>query len=95
MHPVAQPHPFQKLGDVLLIIALLAPHDAKRKRDILPGGQVIEQPEILENDPDAPPEVRALRGRILGNISSEKVDEAARGTQRHVQEPEKRRFTGA
>jgi hypothetical protein len=56
---------------------------------------MVEQPEILEHDSNAPPEVRALACRILGNISSEKIDEAARGTQRHIEEPEKGRLSGA
>ena len=34
---------------------------------------MIEEPEILKNDPDAAPEVGALACRILGYISSEKV----------------------
>jgi hypothetical protein len=35
---------------------------------------MIEQAEVLENDADAASQVGALRGRILGNIPSEKMD---------------------
>ena len=41
------------------------------------------------------PEVGALACRILGYISSEKVYKSACGTQRHVEEPEKRGFASA
>jgi hypothetical protein len=51
---------------------------------------MVEQPEILKNDSDAPPEVGPLGCRILGNISSEKIYKTACRTQRHEQEPEKR-----
>jgi hypothetical protein len=56
---------------------------------------MIEEPEILKNDADAAPEVGALACRILGYISSEKVQKSACGTQRHIEEPEKRGFAGA
>ena len=95
VHPVAEAHPFQKLGDVLLVIALLAAHHSERKRHILPRRKMVEQPEVLKYDADASAKIRALPRRILGNISSEKVYEAARGAQRHIQEPEKSGFAGA
>ena len=87
VHPVAKSHPFQELGDVLRVIALLAARDPQGKRHILPGRQMIEQPEVLKNDADPASEVRALRRRILGNIPSEKMDKPARRPERHEQEP--------
>ena len=74
---------------------MVPPHHAERKRDVLPRGEMIEEPEILKNDPDAAPEVGALACRILGYISSEKVQKSACGTQRHIEEPEKRGFASA
>jgi len=88
VHPVAKPHPLQKFRDIFLVIALMPAHDAERKRNILPSGEMIEEPEILKDDPDAPPEVGALACRILGYISSEKVYKSARGTERHIEESE-------
>jgi hypothetical protein len=95
MHPVAEPYPFEEFRDIFLVITLMAAHDAERKRNILPGGEMIEEAEILKNDSDAAPEVGSLSGRILGYISSEKVYKSARGTKRHVQEPEKGGFASA
>ena len=95
VHPITEPDPLQKFRDIFLVIALTPAHDAERKRNILPSGEMIEEPEILENDSNAPPEVGALACRILGYISSEKVYKSARGTQGHVEEPEKRGFASA
>ena len=92
MHPVAKSHPFEKFRNIFLVVALTAAHDPEWKRNILPGGEMIEEPEILKNDSDAPPKVGALACRILGYISSEKVYKSACGTQRHVEEPEKGGF---
>jgi len=73
----------------------MAAHHAERKRNVLPSGEMIQESEILENDPDAPPQVRALACRILGYISSEKVYKSARGTKRHIEESEERGFASA
>ena len=95
MHPVAKSHPFQKFRNIFLVVALTAAHDPEWKRNILPGGEMIEEPEILKNDSDAPPKVGALACRILGYISSEKVYKSARRAQGHIQESEKGGFASA
>ena len=95
VHPVPEPHPFEQFGDIFLVIALMPAHDAERKCNILPSGEMIEEPEILKNDPDAPPEVGALACRILGYISSEKVYKSACGAVRHIEESKKRGFASA
>jgi len=92
VHPVAKPHPFEKFRDIFLVIALLPAHHAERKRNIFPSGEMIQEPEILEDDTDAPPQVGALACRILGYISSEKVYKSACGTKRHIEESEERGF---
>jgi hypothetical protein len=56
---------------------------------------MVEQAKILKDDADASPEIRALTRRILGDISSEKIDEAARWPERHEKHAEKRCLPGA
>jgi hypothetical protein len=56
---------------------------------------MVQQAEVLKDDADAPPEIRALTRRILGDISSEKIDEAARWPERHEQHAQKRRLSRA
>ena len=92
MHAIAETHPFQKLGHILLVIALLFAEHAEGKRHVFPGRQVIEQAEILEHDADAAAQIRPLRRRILGNISAEEIDKSAAWPQGHEQKPEKRCF---
>ena len=62
MHAVAEPDPAQQLVDVLAIVASSLAHDAQRQRDVLVGGQVVEQAEILEHDADPPPQLGSSCG---------------------------------
>ena len=60
MHAVAEADPLQKIRHVLAVIVESLADDAQRKRDVLPGRQMVEQAEVLEHDADAAPELRAL-----------------------------------
>src|SRR5262249_25723820 len=65
------------------------------QRDILEGGHMIEQPEVLEYDADATPQCcqRVLAQRR--DIVAEESDQPARGPQRKKQETQKRRLASA
>ena len=65
---VAEADPAQQIGDVLAVVGLLLAHDPQGQRDVLPGGQMIEQAEILEHDADAAPELGPGAGAELGDV---------------------------
>ena len=60
-HAVAEPDPVQQLDHLVAIARLVPAHHPERQRDVLVGGHVVEQPEILEHDADAPPQRRERR----------------------------------
>jgi hypothetical protein len=65
---LAEPDPFQQFEHVGLVGALVLAAHAQRQRDILIGGQMIEQAEILEDDADAAAQQRQL-GRGISEMS--------------------------
>ncbi|CCF21146.1 protein of unknown function [Pseudorhizobium banfieldiae] len=88
-------HPFEEFDDVVAIADfLLSPH-AQRKRDVLVGGQVVEQAEILEHDADAPAQHRQLVAGYLRQVAPEHADQAAGRLQRHEEQPQECRLPGA
>ena len=54
------PRPTQRRSSTTsaAIVRLLAAEHAERQGDVLEGGQVVEQAEILEDDADAPAHAR-------------------------------------
>src|SRR5262245_21551258 len=52
-HALAEPDPFQELHHLLAIAVLRMADHAQRQCDVLVGGHVVEQPEILKHDADA------------------------------------------
>ncbi len=54
VHAVAEADPAEELDHVGAVARLLLVEDTERQRDILEGGQVVEQAEILEYDADPP-----------------------------------------
>ncbi len=74
MHAIAEANPLQKVRHVLTIILDALADDPERQRHVLPRREMLEQPEILEHDADAPPERRTL-GRIdAAHVLAEKLD---------------------
>ena len=76
---LAEPDPVQQVGHVVGVVALLLAHDAQGQRHILPGGEVVEQAEILENDADSAPERRPAAGRQIGDILAKNEDQTPAG----------------
>jgi hypothetical protein len=71
--PVAEPDPAQQLHDVGggSRSRRLSEH-AQRQRDVLEGGQVVEQAEVLEHHADAPAQRRQFRlGQRGGRVAAE------------------------
>ncbi len=64
-----RPTHFSEFDDVAAIARFLAPAHAQRQRDVLVGGHVVEQAEILEDHADAAAQqrqlVRVMRARSL------------------------------
>src|SRR5262249_37048063 len=77
------------------IAGLIAAEDAQRQRHVLVGAHVVEQPEVLKYDADAPPQVRERILRQRRDVVAEYRDEDARRSQREKQQPQQRGFAGA
>ena len=87
--------PAQQLHHLVAEALFAAPEHAERQRDVLVGGQVVEQPEVLEDEADAPPQ---RRERILAehrDVVPEQRDQPARRLERQEQEPQQRGLAGA
>ena len=91
------PSPTQRreIGHVLPVIGLLLAHDAQWKRHVLPGGEVVEQAEILENNADPAPERGASACRKLADILAEHENQPSRRSERHEKKPQKRGLAGS
>ncbi len=68
---LAKTDPAEQVGHVVAIVRFALAHDPQGERHVLPGGQVVEQPEILENDADPPPELGAAARGELRHILAE------------------------
>src|SRR5215813_4115689 len=53
-HALAKADPLQQLDHLVAEALFLLPDDAQRQRDVLVGRHMIDQPEILKHDADAP-----------------------------------------
>jgi hypothetical protein len=73
----------QQIGHVLLVVRDALAGDAQRQGHVFPRRQVIEQPEILEHDADAPAQLGALGRRHVADVLSQHVDLAAGRLHRH------------
>ncbi len=74
---VGKPHPGQHLAHRGHQVALVDAGDAQRQRDIVEGGEVRDQPEILEYHADAAAEAGQARAAQLHDILAEQLDAAA------------------
>ena len=77
-----------------LVRAALADHP-ERQSHILPGGQMLEQAEVLKHDADPPPERGAFARRDAAHVLAEELDLPPRRMERHEKEAEQRRLSGA
>src|SRR3546814_2175488 len=73
---VGEPDPGQQLVDLLFAAGLVAADaglaaDAQWQGDILARSQVVEQAEVLEHDPYAPPQQGGLPAREAGHVAPE------------------------
>ena len=95
VHALAQADPLQQFDDFGAIGVLLLAEHAKRQRDVLVCGQMIEQAEILEHDADAAAQRRAAVLGQGGGIVIEHRDQAARRLERQEQHAQQRGLAGA
>ena len=85
----------QQFDDFGPVFGLLLAENAQRQRHILVGGQVVEQPEILKDDTDPPPQIGAAVLAQRRRILIEHADQAARRPQRQQHQPQQRGLAGA
>ena len=95
MHAVAEADPAEQFGHLGAVAGLLFAQHTQGQRDILVGGEVIQQAEILEHDADAPAQHRHLVRIEGGDIPPEQGDETARGLQRQEQKAHEGGLAGA
>ena len=95
VHAVAKPHPLQQIGHVLLVVRHPLAGNPQRHGHIVPGGHVVEQAEILEDDADAAAQLRAPRRRHAADVLAQHMDLAPRRQDRHEQQAQQRRLAGA
>src|SRR5258708_3514612 len=55
-HLVPKPDPAQQLRDLLVLTFLVAADDAQRQRHIVERAEMVEPPEVMEHNPDPPPQ---------------------------------------
>src|SRR5207253_1365940 len=73
---VREPDPGEHFAHWPLDLFLARPGHPQRQRDIVERGQMANQPEILEHDPDPPPELGEPVARGVGQILAEQSDAA-------------------
>src|SRR5208282_776046 len=94
-HALAQSDPLQQLDDLRPVVGFLLTKNAQRKRYVLVGGHVVQQPEILEDDADASPQARPAILTQGRRVMVEHADQAARRPQRQQHQAQQRGLAGA
>ena len=92
---VGEADPGEHLPDRRLEILVLDPGDAQRQRDIVEGGKMRDQPEILEDDADPPAEAGQAAARHGDDVLAEQADQAAARAQREIEQLQQRGLAGA
>src|SRR5262245_23311995 len=90
MHAVAEAHPLQQVGHVLLVVRRPLAGYPERHGDVLPGRHVVEQAEVLEHDADAPSQLGAPGRRDAADVLAEQRKRSARRLDRHEKQPQQR-----
>ena len=85
---VAEADPVEHLPDRRFQVPLVDAGDAKRKRNIVEGGQMADQLEVLEHHPDPAPESRQAVARHGDDILAEQADEPPAWALRQVKQLE-------
>ena len=80
---------------MLTYLRFAHPGNTQGQGDVVEGDQVGEQTEILEHHADAPAQQGNLAPPQAVEVAAEQVDAAARGSQRHVHQPQQRGLAGA
>src|SRR5262245_22487547 len=74
-HPLPKPDPLQELDHLVAEILFLLSDDSKRQCNVLIGGHMVDQPKILENHADAPPQRRHSVLAQRGDVVAEQGDQ--------------------
>ena len=86
VHALAETDPAQELHDLGPVTRFRAPLDTQGQRDVLVGGEVIEQPEILEDHAHSAAQTRQLGARDAADLLPEHRDEPSRRAHREQDE---------
>ena len=92
---VAEADPGEHLADRPLQIVLVDSGDAQRQRDIVEGGEVVDEAEILEDDADPAAEAGQALPRHGDDVLAEQFDQAAARPLGEVEQFEQRGLAGA
>src|SRR5579862_1609216 len=86
--------PMQQFHNLRPIGGLVLANDTQRQRDVLIGGHVVEQPEVLEYEADPAPHCRPAVLAERRGVLVEHRDEAPRRPQRQKKQAKQRRLAG-
>ena len=92
---IAEPDPVQQFDHLLAIAVLALADHPQRQSHVIEGRHVVEQPEILKHDADAPPQRSEVVLAERGGIVAEQRNQPPRGPQREKQQTQKRGLAGA
>ena len=92
--PLREPDPFQHVGNRRLQICFAHAGNAQGQGDIVEGGQMVDQAEVLEHHAHAPAIGGQTIARQRDHIGAEHPDRPARGTLGEIEQLEQRRLAG-
>jgi len=84
--PVGKSDPCKHLPDRSFDFGVALAGDTEGERDIVEGGQVADQPEVLKHDADSPAVVRKDVSRGVADVLPEQPDPSARRPPRQIEE---------
>src|SRR5215813_12182691 len=87
---LSESDPVQQLGHLFVVTVLFATEDAQWERHVIEGGEMVEQPKILEHHPDAPPQHRERISAQAGRIVIEQRDQSPGRLERQEQQAQER-----
>ena len=94
IHLVAKADPGDQFGDVFGIFGALATGHTQGQGHIFEDIEVVQHPEILKHHADSSSDMGQFTPRQGGRITSKVGNQAPRLLPGHVDEPQKRCFSG-
>jgi hypothetical protein len=83
---IGKAYPGKHFADWTFDVPLARTRDAQRQCDVIEGGEMADEAEVLEHDSDPPPERREGIPWRFRELFTEEFDSPARGALREVQQ---------